>query len=153
MTPWLAIWQAYWGRLNEPSSYWADPEGASKNQLSHWAIGLWLSGTLCLFYAFQFGEMPSRLFVWSLLTIGYFILIEWTKQGWQGPDSVIDTMFFSLGAAVPLVPLKEASFYPEIQLVLREREGLALMLGTAVLYALHIAPRARRWWYNGRKVS
>lgn len=150
---WRAIWLAYWGRVNEPSSYWADPEGASKNQLSHWAIGLWLSASSCMGYALIFGEMPSRLAVWCVLTLGYFRLIELMKQGWQGPDSVIDTMFFSLGAAVPLVPLNEVSFYPEIDLSLNEEAGLALMGTTLVLFIAHVAPRARRWYQNGMKVT
>ncbi len=140
----LAVWRAFWGDLNTPSSFPDDPEGGLKNQASHILLGLYLSACLCIAYALIYGEMPHRVGVWFAVTITYFWLIELRRQQWQGADTLIDTGFVGLGAAVPLVSLKELAFHPEIDLRLQLTGAVVVFVAIPVALAAYGVPRIFR---------
>lgn len=133
---------AFWGELNTPSAYRADPYGALKNQVGHVAFGAFLASALSLGYCAWFGEMPFRWPIWAAITLGYLLTVEWFVQRWSGPDSLIDGGFVSLGAAAPLAALKEVALYPSVTLEPQPVQGL-VVLGVIVLaLAVYVIPRA-----------
>lgn len=139
-----AVWLAFWGELNTPSAYQDDPYGALANQSGHLALGAFLAAALSLAYCGIFGEMPFRWPVWASVVTTYLVAVEWLKQGWSGADSVIDSAFVALGAAAPLVSLKEVAFIPRVVLEPQPREGLTLLAVIVVALAAHVYPRAVR---------
>lgn len=139
----LAVWQSFWGELDTPSSFPDDWYGAATNQGTHWAIGLVLSSAICQVFFVIFGEMPYREVVWLTVVSGY-LLHEIRRQGWDGVDTITDTMFVSLGAAFPLVSLKEIGTGAERSLAPKAESGLLLLAATLIIYAAHIIPRLVR---------
>lgn len=139
-----AVWASFWGELNTPNAYRDDPYGALANQAGHLALGAFLASALSLAYCGLFGEMPFRWPVWASVTMTYLVAVEWFQQGWSGPDSVIDGGFVSLGAAAPLVSLKEVAFNPRVVLEPQVEEGLTLLCVIAVALVAHVYPRAVR---------
>lgn len=141
-----AVWSSFWGELNTPSSFYADPYGALTNASGHMLLGLCLSAGLALAYCAAFGEMPFRWAVWAAVTFGYLILIEWLKQDWQKADSIKDGGFVALGAAIPLLALKEVAFHPKVVLEPKPVEGLAVLAVSVIALAAYVYPRAVRKW-------
>lgn len=139
-----SVWRAFWGDLNTPSSFPDDPEGGLKNQASHILIGFYLSACLCVIWALIAGEMPHRAAVWPAVTGTYFWFIEWRRQQWQGADTLIDTFFVGLGAAVPLVTLKEVAFRPDIDLRLQMAGAVVIFVAIPVALAAYAIPRVFR---------
>jgi hypothetical protein len=139
-----AVWLAFWGELNTPSSFRADPQGALVNQVGHVALGAFLSSTLALAYCAVAGEMPFRWPVWAAITLGYLLTVEWFVQRWSGPDSLIDGGFVSLGAAAPLAALREVAFLPSVKLEPQPVQGLAVLAMIVVALAAYVLPRARQ---------
>lgn len=139
-----SVWRAFWGELNTPSSFPADPEGGGKNQAAHILIGFYLASVVCILWALAIGEMPHRLAVWPAVTLTYFWLIELRRQQWQGADTLIDTAFVGLGAAVPLVSLKEIAFDPAIDLRLQMPGAVVVFLAIPVMLLAYVAPRIFR---------
>lgn len=139
-----AVWLAFWGDLNTPESYPDRPDLAAANQGAHWGIGVALSAIVCLAWFAIFGEMPYREAVWVSVVTTYLVAVEWLRQGWRGVDSVTDGMFLGLGAALPLVALKERMTAAGPTLDPRPEWGLPLIAATVVIYAAHIIPRAVR---------
>jgi hypothetical protein len=137
---------AFWGELNTPAAFPNDPYGALTNQAGHLCLGACLVATYCLIFCGIMGEMPYRLPTWALVTFGYLITIEWVGQGWQGPDSVFDGGFVSLGAAAPLVALKEVQFQPKVVLEPQIEQGLTLLAVIAVALAAYVFPRLVGWY-------
>lgn len=144
-----AVWLAFWGDLNTPSSFPSDPAGAATNQSAHMFWGLIAAIVSCMVWHAIFGEMPFRVATWAVLTLAYAVVIEKWQQSWSGPDSIIDTGFWSLGAAIPLFSLKEVSFRPKVVLELQERDTWIVLAVVAVAMMAYILPRAVRKW-NGR---
>lgn len=138
-----AVWLSFWGDLNTPSSFPDDPEGGMKNQASHVLIGLILSAWVCVGWALVAGEMPYRLGVWCAVVSTYF-WFEMKRQEWQGADTLIDTGFVGLGAAVPLVSLKEVAFQPEIDLRLQLAGAILILIAIPVAVLAYGAPRMVR---------
>ena len=132
---------ALWSDLSTPDAFPNDPYGALTNQAGHLCLGAALAATYCLIFCGIMGEMPYRLPTWALVTFGYLITIEWVGQGWQGPDSVIDGGFVSLGAAAPLVALKEVSFQPKVVLEPQVEQGLTLLALIAAALGAYVLPR------------
>lgn len=139
-----AVWASFWGELNTPSNYRADPYGAAANQLAHWGGGVAAAGAFCLIWLLCFGQMPFRLMVLCIVTGAYFFLVELVRQRWQGADSITDTMFVSLGASFALFSLEEVAFIPELRLDARPEAGLSILGASLIIYAAHIYPRAVR---------
>lgn len=141
-----AVWLAFWGEINTPSAFRADPYGALTNQLGHVALGAFLASALSLIYCAAFGEMPFRWPVWAAVTMAYLVAVEWLQQGWSGPDSIIDGAFVSLGAAAPLAALKEVAFFPRVILEPQPKEGLTALACIVAALAVYVYPRAVRKW-------
>lgn len=139
-----SVWKAFWGDLNTPSSFPDDPEGGLKNQASHILIGFYFAACLCIAHALIAGEMPHREGVWLAVTVSYFWLIEIRRQQWQGADTLIDTAFVGLGAAVPLVSLKEVAFQPDIDLRLQLPGAVVIFVAIPVALATYAIPRIFR---------
>jgi hypothetical protein len=137
---------AFWSELNTPGAFQNDPYGALTNQAGHICIGATLTATYALIFCGIVGEMPYWLPTWALITFGYLVAVEWTAQGWKGADSVFDGGFIGLGAAAPLVALKEVSFEPKVMLEPQIKEGLALLALIVVALAVYVLPRVIRWW-------
>lgn len=148
-----SLWLAFWGDLNTPSSFPADPEGGLKNQGWHILIGFYLSACLCIVWALIAGEMPHRAGVWLTVTAGYFWVIELRRQQWQGADTLIDTAFVGLGAALPLVSLKEVALRPEIDLRLQMAGAVLVFVAIPVALAAYGLPRLYRKYYPGAKLG
>lgn len=137
---------AFWSELNTPGAFQNDPYGALTNQAGHLCLGASLVAAYSLIYCGIMGEMPYRLPTWALTTFGYLVAIEWTAQGWKGADSVVDGGFVSLGAAAPLVALKEVQFQPTVVLEPQIEQGLTLLALIAVALAAYVLPRAVGKW-------
>jgi hypothetical protein len=148
-----AILHAFWGELNTPSSFRADPYGALTNQAGHVAFGAFIAAAICLIYGAWFGEMPYRWPTWVCVTFAYLLLVEWRQQGWKGADSLIDGGFVSLGAAAPLVALKEVSAHPKVILEPQTDEGLAILGAIVVALSAYVYPRALRWWRERKAIG
>lgn len=101
------VWLAFWGELNTPSSYHAEPYYAGANQSGHILIGAALSATACLVHFVFFGEMPYKWVVGVSIVGGYLLFIEYMKQGWGHSDSIVDGAFLGIGVCAPLVALTE----------------------------------------------
>ena len=140
-----SVWLAFWAELNTPSNYAADPYGGFTNQASHWAVGIAAAAATCLLFGLLAGEMPPRWGVWLAVTLGYAVWIEKIKQEWAGPDSIVDTGFVALGAALPLASLKETAFRPRIALELHAEAGLAVLAGSAIALLAYVYPRLKKW--------
>jgi hypothetical protein len=143
---WGPVWQSFWGELNTPNAFRADPYGALTNASGHVLLGLAASSFISLAYCALVGEMPVRGWVWLVVTFGYLWLIERVVQSWSGPDSIRDGAFVSLGSAVPLVALKEVSIQPIVVLEPQPLQGLVALAAVVVALAAYVFPRARRKW-------
>lgn len=139
----MRIWRAFWGEMNTPGSYPADPYGAAANQLGHMALGAVAAAVLCMGWAAVTGEMPYRLVSGIALVLAYTVAIEWWRQGWQRADSIIDTLFVALGIAAPMASLREAAIDP-IRLDPDPPVFFWWLAVAATCFALYIYPRARR---------
>lgn len=139
-----AVWKAFWGDLNTPSSFPDDPYGGLVNQAAHILFGLWVASALCIVVALLTGEMPYRLAVWPAVVLPYFFVVELGRQQWQGADTLIDTGFVGLGAAVPLLSLKEVAFHPEIDLRLQMPGAVVVFVAIPVALAAYGLPRLFR---------
>jgi hypothetical protein len=146
-----AALKAFWGELNTPAAFPNDPYGALTNQAGHLCLGACLVAAYCLIFCGIMGEMPYRLPTWALVTFGYLISVEWAGQGWQGPDSVFDGGFVSLGAAAPLVALKEVQFQPKVVLEPQVEEGLTMLALIATALAAYVLPRAIGKWREAKE--
>jgi hypothetical protein len=142
----FAVWRMFWGDLNTPDSFHDRPYEAGLNQIGHIALGAIAVCVACLAWSMFYAEMPYKAAVWLAVTGGYAVIIEAWRQGWAGADSVVDSAFFGMGAAIPLVALSEAAIRPEIKLVANEVEGLAAIATAFVALAVYVYPRARRKW-------
>lgn len=140
----LAVWRAFWGDLNEPDSFPAQPVVAGGNQVSHIAMGAAASAAVCMAWAAWQGEMPVRWYVGIGLTMAYLLVIELGRQGWRRGDTLVDTAFFALGAGWPLVSLYEIRFDPRIELGVNK--GAFALWSASVLVALgaYLTPRILR---------
>lgn len=138
-----AAWQSFWGDLDTPSSYPDRPDLAAANQAGHWSVGVGLAGFACLMWFAILGEMPHREAVWAAVVCLY-LTWEIRRQGWEGVDTITDTIFVALGAAFPLFSLKERMTPEGPTLDPRPDLGLPLMAATLVILAAHLIPRARR---------
>lgn len=139
----LEIWKSFWGELNTPDSFSDQPYEGALNQAGHIMIGATAAVILCLLWQMAFGEMPYRWAVGLGLSIGYLLLIECLRQGWQGADSVVDAAFVSLGVALPLISLREVrpgALEPQAI------PGIVGLLCAAAALGLYVYPRARRKW-------
>ena len=141
-----AVWLSFWGELNTPNSFRSDPAGAATNQSAHMFWGLIAAISACMAWNAEFGEMPHREATWAFVTLFYLVVIEKVQQSWSGADSVIDTAFWSLGAAIPLFSLKEVSFHPKVVLELQERDTWLVLAAVALSLIVYLLPRAVRKW-------
>ena len=139
-----AVWLAFWGELNTPSSFRADWYGAMTNAVGHIAMGAFLASALSLAYCAWAGEMPFRWPVWAAITLGYLLTVEWFVQRWSGPDSLIDGGFVSLGAAAPLASLREVAFFPSVKLEPQPLQGLTVLAVILLALAAYVLPRLRQ---------
>lgn len=147
-----AVWLAFWGELNTPSSYRADPYGALTNAASHILLGMFFVVLISLLYCLAAGEMPVRFYVWAVVTLGYLFVVERLLQEWNGPDSIVDAGFVGLGAAAPLVALKEVSFQPMVALEPKPLQGLVALAAIVVALAVYVLPRAVRKWRENQGI-
>jgi hypothetical protein len=142
----LDVWRAFWGELNTPDNFKDRPYEAGLNQLGHIALGAVAVCVACLAWSMVVGEMPYKALAWLLVLGLYVVVIEWWRQDWQGADSVVDSAFFGIGAAIPLVALSETAIHPEVRLGVNAVEGLVSICAAGVSLAVYVYPRARRKW-------
>jgi hypothetical protein len=142
--------RSFWGDLNTPGTYYADPVGGAGNQGTHVLMAGCVTVAVCVFWAVFYGEMPYRWPLWLAVVFGYAVGVEWLSQGWSGKDSSADTYFVGLGAAGPLVSLYEVTYRPEIKLGFNEFECGVWLVVLVVSMAAYIWPRAMRA-YGGEK--
>lgn len=140
-----SIWRAFWGDLNTPSTYYADPYGAAVNQISHMALGAVAVVAICAAWALIYGEMPYRWGAGVAVVVLYAAVIELGVQRWSGQDSTVDTAFVAMGAAAPLVSLHEVTFLPAIRLEFYAGNALTWLVCAVATLAVYVAPRIRRW--------
>jgi hypothetical protein len=141
----------FWTELNEPSRFADDPVGAAGNQGTHILIGGSAAVAVCVVWAYFYGEMPYRWPLWVAIVLLYAGFVEWFFQGWKRRDSVVDTYFISLGAAGPLVALKEVEYRPEIQLEFNAAQCLTWLVVLVMSMALYVYPRAAQKYKGDEK--
>lgn len=139
-----ALW-SLWAILNTPSKFDNDPYGGLTNQWGHY------SGSAALFMLFSagwfavFGEMPYRWPVAFGMITFYAVFIEWFKQGWQGRDSVEDTLFFALGPITVAASVEEVAFRGSISTMAVHVYAMAFFIGLAgslcLAYAFQRLPK------------
>lgn len=142
----ISVWRMFWGDLNTSDSFYDKPYEGGMNQAVHILIGIALVCIVCLGYALLMSEMPYKTLTWLTITGGYAVVIEGWRQGWMEEDSLVDTAFVGLGAAIPLVALSEVSFRPHIKLVPNETEGMISICIAIITLAIYVYPRAKRKW-------
>ena len=140
------MWRAFWGDLNQPATFARDPYGALTNQAGHVLLGGLVVCWLCALWAIAFGEMPYRWPTGLIVVALYAVVIEWWRQGWKPGDSILDAAFVALGAAGPLVSLREARFRPAIELEFYEWNFVLWLGGTVTALAIYVAPRIKRYY-------
>ena len=87
----------------KPEFYRNDPELWLANQGGHMALGAATAILVCAFWLFVVGEFPYRIIVFAFLAIGYLVRVELIGQGWQGWDTVEDTVFVILYGSAPVL--------------------------------------------------
>ena len=142
----IDVWRSFWGELNTPDDFHDKPYEGGMNQAVHWIMGAASIVVICLLWAILYGEMPYKIPTWCVVTGTYALAVERLRQGWKGADSIVDTYFFGLGSALPLLALTEVSFRPKINLEPNPIEGLTGLGVTVVSLALYVYPRAKRKW-------
>lgn len=95
--------------LAVPSDFDGDPYGEATNQLSHIALGAVAALAICIAHREVMGEMPTRWMVFFGVALFYVLVIEVAVQRWKPKDSLFDSVFVSLGAAMALWPVREVS--------------------------------------------
>lgn len=123
-------------------SYDNEPYMAALNQFAHYMLGVYATVAVCVTFAVVSGEMPYKTEVFFVLSAFYLGVIEIWKQGWRGRDTIIDSTFFSLGVASPLVSVSELSIGPPIMLGLNPFWSFFVMLMLPVLLLAHVWRRA-----------
>jgi hypothetical protein len=146
------IWQRFWGDLNTPEAFPRDWYKALTNQSGHWAWAAAVVCAICGVWALHHGEMPYRLPLWVCVVVVYGVVIEYLRQGWRRRDTINDIYFVALGAAGPLMSLKEATYRPEVWLgLVGGGLGVLMWLGvTVVSLAVYIYPRIAREITEGK---
>jgi hypothetical protein len=95
--------------LFEPDDFLDDWYGWLTNQVSHIGVGVKLAFLMCLGAFVVTGELPYRVDVFAVCLLGY-VFFELYFQGWQGFDTVDDTVFVvAYGAGAPLYAFHEVS--------------------------------------------
>jgi len=144
------MWRAFWGDLNRPETFARDPYGALTNQGTHVLLGGVLVCAICALWAIIYGEMPYRWPTGLAVVVFYAGVIEWWRQGWKPGDSILDAAFVAVGAAGPLVSLREVRFRPAIELEFYEWNFVLWLGCTGTALAIYVAPRIKRY-YGGRE--
>jgi hypothetical protein len=95
--------------LFEPDDFLDDWYGWLTNQVSHIGVGVKLAFLMCLGAFVVTGELPYRVDVFAVCFLGY-VFFELYFQGWQGFDTVDDTVFVvAYGAGAPLYAFHEVN--------------------------------------------
>jgi hypothetical protein len=132
----VAVWRVFWGDLNEPDSFPAQPYVAGANQVSHIAMAAAASAAVVRRLGrVAWARCPSDGMSVIGLTLAYLLVIEIGRQGWRRGDTPVDTAFFALGAGWPLVSLYEIRFDPRIELGVNK--------GAFALWSAGVLDRAR----------
>lgn len=85
-----------------PSAFARDWFGYLRNQVGHKEIGFGLSLFVCSITYWTAGAFPVKEAVFIGL-VSLYVLFELLEQGWNGFDTVEDTLFFSYGVTLPLL--------------------------------------------------
>ncbi len=94
-------------KLLTPDAFLDEPLGYAGNQLGHAGVGAILSFIICIIYFSVFGEYPFKIYVFSIILVGY-IAFELKTQGFKGFDTFEDTVFVCLyGAGLFLLSVSE----------------------------------------------
>lgn len=128
-------------RLIEPSAFLDDWYGWLTNQAGHILLGVFLAFFMCMIAYFALGELPYRIDVFWVCLLGY-IAFEIISQGWQGYDTVEDSVFVvAYGCGAPLSAFHEVSVgSPDVSVDLRALmaffvvSGIHLAFGVAFRY-------------------
>ena len=147
----IKVLGSFWNDLNDPSNFASDPVGAAGNQGTHILIGGSAAVAVCVLWAYLYGAMPYRWPLWMAIVLLYAGFVEWFFQGWRRRDSVVDTYFIGLGAAAPLVSLREAAYRPEVKLDFNELQCLMWLVVFFVSMAAYIYPRAVQKYKGGER--
>jgi hypothetical protein len=141
-----ALWAKFWAEIRRGESYDSDPYKAALNQFAHYMLGAYAAMAFCILYCIAFGEMPYKTEVLALFALSYLGAIELALQGWRGRDTLIDTAFFTLGVASPLVSVSELSIGPPVTLELHAVNAFVCMYMLPVLLLLHVWRREPGAW-------
>jgi hypothetical protein len=101
--------KTYFETLTEPSAFLDDWYGWLGNQSGHMCVGVVMSFCIVVVSYIVVGELPYRINVFAACLLGY-VAFELLTQGWQGYDTVEDTVFVvGYGAGAPLSAFHEIS--------------------------------------------
>lgn len=81
--------------------------GEGGNQASHILIGVVSTILFINAWFLVSGEMPVRSWAFTMLFLGYAVIIEAMVQRWRPGDSWFDSVMFGLGCMGALVPFVE----------------------------------------------
>lgn len=123
--------------LLEPDAFENDWYGWVTNQVSHIGLGVGLTFFISVVFFLMFGEMPYKVSVLSLIAAGY-IAYELGVQGWQGADTVEDSVFVvGYGSSGALAAFSEMSIGSSLLSV-----DLIALLPFFVVAVCHVAAGA-----------
>lgn len=86
-----------------PDFYRRQPELWLANQSGHMALGAAMAILSCAGFLAVFGEFPTRAAIFALIAAAYLFRVEIIGQGWQGFDTVEDTLFVVIYGAGPVL--------------------------------------------------
>jgi hypothetical protein len=135
----LETLRAIWQEANRPDSFMGRSYDLFVNCFLHAAIGVFLAAQISLGWSLITGEMPARLAVLFLIVVGYFVFIEWFRQGYKGWDSVADAIYVAIGALVTLYTFKEVRVCGKYLLEPNPSAAVALLSALPVVILLHVA--------------
>ena len=106
--------------LISPSAFLDDWYGWLTNQASHILLGIFAAFFISVGSYLAIGELPYRIDVFVVCLLGY-VAFELLTQGWQGYDTVEDTVFVvGYGAGAPLAAFHELNVgYVDVSVDLR----------------------------------
>ena len=125
-----------WREAMTPDDFRGKPYAAVLNQIGHIAVGAFFCAFACVAWGAVAGEMPVRSLVWLMLITAYYGVIEIGIQGLRKADSMRDTFFVALGAAMPLVAFAEVSA-PPVMLQLNLWPAFGVMVFAVACLAWH----------------
>ena len=102
--------------------------GSLKNQIGHAAIALASVALFCTVWREAAGEMPYKSHLFLGMVLAYAIGVEAILQKWMPGDSWVDTLCFSFGLAIGLVPFKEMQVSGDTTIIEYDHRIMAVLI-------------------------